>query len=1003
MPRTHMPLFRCLIVAVAALVLAGSAALPAQARGGGGDPDKPRGLSAEASFDRVVLSWDDPGDDTIDGYVILRRTRGVDARGVFTELVADTGSAAAGYTDLAVAAGTPYTYRVKAVNEHGTSERSRWVHIDTPPAPVPDKPAGLSAVASFDRVALSWDDPGDGTVTGYVILRRIRGVDARGVFSVLVADTGSAAAGYSDLAVAAGTLYTYRIKAVNEHGTSERSRWVHIDTPAAPEAVAAGPGGAGQGGGDDAVGVAGRGASGVVGTKANVSEPVGTDFPGTTSTTGEVDVGGRVTGNIDRAANCQMPDDNECDYFKVEFVDGTRYQFDLEGADTGRGTLGDPYLQLQRDDNVPLAGTQNNNGGVGRNARVVYAPTSAVPNDPDATLYIAADAAGGTTGTYTLSVIVLGPDGNSEADVDFPADSGTAGRVEVGASATGTIGSDGDKDWFAVDLEAGTAYQVDLEGTRTDRGTLDDLFLTFLDGSGSEIAADDDSGEGLSSRLVLMPAATGTYYAEAKEQGGGFGAGTTGTYTLSVAEVETRAAEGGTDFAANAATLGMVEVGGSATGTVDMNGDVDWFRVVLEAGTTYVFDLEGAATGAGTLPDPALVLSDPLNPGGPGVASDDDGGVGVNSRLEYTATANGVHYLRVYTDAVTASDVGTYRLSVREGTILGVVEVGGSATGDIGSGGERDSFVVDLEADTVYEIAVRGFFTDHEPGVFNLPSRVPNYGYGSARYSLHAPWVVVRDSDGVPVAAGRSAWVWSSLDPCRPLFFERRDPVVSFTPAETGSYTISVGSGGAGSYWKRSAPNSNGDCTTTRVEFDATGTYEMSVREWPPHIAEPVRASSEPSHWFWDPHDDRDPISLAQFQEEDEHGDSSTADTYGRGETIEYEVAFTEAVAVTGIPELYLRGTSGFAGRGDRWARYDRGAGTDTLVFAYTVEGGDYDERGYKTGAWLGGGKRLHFRLRGDAAITSVATGSHAVLESYHGSSHSSLAGQKVNGSVTTP
>jgi hypothetical protein len=50
----------------------------------------------------------------------------------------------------------------------------------------------------------------------------------------LVANTESAATTYTDDTVAASTTYTYRIKAINEHGTSERSRWVHIDTPAAP-------------------------------------------------------------------------------------------------------------------------------------------------------------------------------------------------------------------------------------------------------------------------------------------------------------------------------------------------------------------------------------------------------------------------------------------------------------------------------------------------------------------------------------------------------------------------------------------------------------------------------------------------------------------------------------------------------------------------------------------------------------------------------------------------
>ena len=50
---------------------------------------------------------------------ILRRVRVNDTGGEFSELVADTGTAAITYTDNTVAASTHYTYRIKAINEHG--------------------------------------------------------------------------------------------------------------------------------------------------------------------------------------------------------------------------------------------------------------------------------------------------------------------------------------------------------------------------------------------------------------------------------------------------------------------------------------------------------------------------------------------------------------------------------------------------------------------------------------------------------------------------------------------------------------------------------------------------------------------------------------------------------------------------------------------------------------------------------------------------------------------
>ncbi len=197
-------------------------------------PAKPTGLEATATHDSVTLTWDDPGDDSITGYVILRRIPGVDPEGHFDVLVANTGTAATTYTDDTVSAETRYTYRIKAINGAGTSERSRWFHIDTPAAPVPDKPTGLEATESHGQVVLTWDDPQDDSITGYVILRRVRENDTGGDFSVLVADTGTAALTYTDDTVAAGLTYTYRIKAINEHGTSERSLWFHIDIPEAP-------------------------------------------------------------------------------------------------------------------------------------------------------------------------------------------------------------------------------------------------------------------------------------------------------------------------------------------------------------------------------------------------------------------------------------------------------------------------------------------------------------------------------------------------------------------------------------------------------------------------------------------------------------------------------------------------------------------------------------------------------------------------------------------------
>ena len=99
----------------------------------------------------------------------------------------------------------------------------------------PERPQGLRAEVSHDAVSLSWDDPGDAAISGYLILRRDRDLSPVGVFEVLVEDTGSAAAAYADRQVQPETRYNYRVKARNAAGLSRRSNFVRADTPAAPE------------------------------------------------------------------------------------------------------------------------------------------------------------------------------------------------------------------------------------------------------------------------------------------------------------------------------------------------------------------------------------------------------------------------------------------------------------------------------------------------------------------------------------------------------------------------------------------------------------------------------------------------------------------------------------------------------------------------------------------------------------------------------------------------
>ena len=96
-------------------------------------------------------------------------------------------------TDEGKATTVQVTFTDDAGNDEALTSAATAAVAGTQPTEAPARPTGLSATASHDSVTLTWDDPGDDSIAGYVILRRVRENDVGGEFSVLVPDTGSAA------------------------------------------------------------------------------------------------------------------------------------------------------------------------------------------------------------------------------------------------------------------------------------------------------------------------------------------------------------------------------------------------------------------------------------------------------------------------------------------------------------------------------------------------------------------------------------------------------------------------------------------------------------------------------------------------------------------------------------------------------------------------------------------------------------------------------------------
>jgi titin len=173
-------------------------------------PGPPTGLAATAGNGSIHLAWTAPasnGGAAITGYNIYRGT----ASG--TEVRVTSGVSGLTFTDGSLVNGTPYFYKVSAVNSAGEGPLSS--EVSATPATVPGAAQNLVAVAGNGSVSLSWNAPagnGGAAVTSYNMLRST----TSGTETTL--STGVSATSYTDTTVSNGTTYYYEVTAVNSVG-----------------------------------------------------------------------------------------------------------------------------------------------------------------------------------------------------------------------------------------------------------------------------------------------------------------------------------------------------------------------------------------------------------------------------------------------------------------------------------------------------------------------------------------------------------------------------------------------------------------------------------------------------------------------------------------------------------------------------------------------------------------------------------------------------------------
>ena len=453
----------------------------------------------------------------------------------------------------------------------------------------------------------------------------------------------------------------------------------------------------------------------------------------------EGDTGAPVGMNVGDSIIYEVNTGGDTDFVEIDLVAGVTYAIWARGTPTEAGTASDPRIYDILDSNDVSVSNGDDDGGVGYESLLYFTPTVSDTYQIDAGAY------GSVTGTIMLSVFVggstlTGGSNVGSANSDYLVGSNNADTLDGGAGndllegggdadiLIGGTGADvlyggAGSDSFVFTATDASDSIVDFsvaENDMLDFSTLttsfdvnnDDVddYVRFTEVSGSIIVSLDVDGLTGGSNFVEVATLEGNYGEVVQDLYD------TGHVVL--------VAGGGTggDVGNDSGSAGTIIVGGSVTYSVDSGGDTDWYGVDLIAGTTYAIWARGTPTEAGTASDPRIYNIYDSNEVSVSNGND-DGGVGYESLLYFTATTTGTYYIDA---GAYGSNTGTITLSVFVGgstqtgtnggnTLTGSADSdylngrGGSDTLDGGDGSDileggngSDTLIGGLGADVLY-------------------------------------------------------------------------------------------------------------------------------------------------------------------------------------------------------------------------------------------------------------------------------------------------------------
>ncbi len=171
--------------------------------------------------------------------------------------------------------------------------------------------------------------------------------------------------------------------------------------------------------------------------------------------------------------------------------------------------------------------------------------------------------------------------------------------------------------------------------TLTTSGSSGDSILTLYDANGGEIESNDDSGSGLFSQITrsLTPA---TYYVKVNS----YNNSVISAYFISLTLDELGQPDEDQYESDNSlATAGSITSNSSQQHSINPSGDEDWLKITVNQPSSLVLITSGESGN-----DTVLTLYDS---DGEQLDSNDDGGDGLYSKIEYSPLTSGIYYAKV--------------------------------------------------------------------------------------------------------------------------------------------------------------------------------------------------------------------------------------------------------------------------------------------------------------------------------------------------------------------